>query len=470
MELHDLSALEQARAIAHGEVTAVALTEHYLARAERHNATVGAFARITPDLALHMARAADDVVRASGGGDLPALHGVVCPVKDLESIAGVPTGFGTSLAFPTPEFDDNVVVAMRSAGLVFTGKTSAPEFGLPCYTEPAGAPPARTPWDLTCSASGSSGGAAAAVAAGLAPIAQGSDGGGSIRLPASVCGLVGIKPTRGRVSNGPASDGVGDLVSIGPLARSVRDAAALLDVMSVPFEGDPFRAQPQSETFLAAADLPLGSLRVGMFTEPMVGTTPPTADVVAAVAATATLLVDLGHRVEEIPPLLTPADVPHFEVIWAAGVAGLALPPQASHVLRPLTAWLAERGRELSAGDLAAAVLAMRRAARRALVASAEYDVILAPTAAAGPFPVGFLRNDDDPAADFAAQKQWASYTAACNVTGQPAINVPLYWTAQEVPIGVQLIGRPNAESTLIALAAQLEEAQPWQHHRPTLW
>lgn len=470
MELHDLSALDQAQAIARGDITSVALTEHYLARAERHSDTVGAFARLTPDLALEMAAAADREVAATGGAGLPPLHGVVCPVKDLESIAGIPTCFGTGLDFPPATHDDNVVTAMRAAGLVFTGKTSTPEFGLPCYTEPAGAPPARTPWDLECSAAGSSGGAAAAVAAGLAPIAQGSDGGGSIRLPASVCGLVGIKPTRGRVSNGPVSDGVGDLVTIGPLARTVRDAAALLDVMSVPFIGDPYRAQTQSTSFLAATDSPPGTLRVGVFTEPMVGVTPPTAEVVAAVAATASLISELGHVVEQIAPLMTAADVPHFEVVWAAAVAGIPLPPGSETVIMPLTRWLLERGRATSAGELVAAVNLMRQVGRRALQATASYDVVLAPTAAAGPFRVGSMRDDEDPAADFHAQKQWSSYTAACNVSGQPAINIPVQWTAEDIPIGVQLIGRPNSESTLISLAAQLEEAQPWQHRRPALW
>ena len=470
MHLHDLSGLAQAAAISRGELTSVELTEHYLDRAERIGDTVGAFARITPDLALELAAAADRKVAATGGGGLSPLHGVVCPVKDLENVAGVPTGFGTRLASAPATQDDNVVAAMRAAGLVFTGKTSTPEFGLPCYTEPDGAPAARTPWDLRCSAAGSSGGAAAAVAAGLAPVAQGSDGGGSIRLPAGVCGLVGIKPTRGRVSNGPVSDGVGDLVSIGPLARTVADAAAMLDIMAVPFVGDPFRAQDPTTTFLAAAHTRPGQLRVGVFTEPMVGVTPPTAEVVTAVHDTAELLSALGHRVEEVPAPFTPADVPHFEVVWAAAVAGIPLPADSETQLSPLSRWLRGRGLAYTAGDLAAAVNLMRRAARRGLLATAHYDVLVAPTAAAGPFPVGSMRDDADPARDFDAQKQWASYTAACNVSGQPAINVPLHWTAGGIPIGVQLIGRPNSESTLIALSAQLEEAQPWQHRRPTLW
>jgi amidase len=469
-QLHDLSAIEQGAAIRGRVVSAVELAQHYLARSEQYGPSVGAFVTLTPELALAQARAADARLAAGDPADLSPLLGVVCPVKDLNSVAGVPTTFGSAGFVVTPPTDDNAVAAMRAAGLVFTGKTNTPEFGFPNYTEPEVAPPARTPWDLTRSAAGSSGGAAAAVAAGLAPIAQGNDGGGSIRLPASVCGLVGLKPSRGRVSNGPAADGVGDLVAIGPLARTVRDAAALLDVLATEFVGDPFRAAPVPGSFLSAAGEDPGRLRVGVFTTPVVGHVDAAAEVLTAVSDTVDLLTGLGHEVVEIPPPIPASAVAEFEVVWASLADSLPLPPEVEKQLRPLTSMLRERARGISSGRLAGAVSAMRGIARQAMIATEPFDVVLSPTASAPPFLVGQLRDDDDPDADFEAQKDWAGYTAIYNVTGQPSINVPLNWTDRDLPIGVQFAARTGAERLLIALAAELEEARPWAHRRPTIW
>lgn len=251
--LHDLTALEQADAIRTRTLSPVELAEHYLARTEALNDEVGAFITITPELALEQARAAEQAVMDSADpGELPVLHGVVVPVKDLQFLGGVRCTMGSATYDITPFGDDHVVTRLKQGNVVMTGKTNTPEFGLPCYTEPSVALPARTPWDLSRSAGGSSGGAAAAVAAGLAPVAHGSDGGGSVRIPASVCGLVGIKTSRGRTSTGPLRDPVGEFPVNGPLARTVRDAAALLDVMAGAFPDDPypaprsFRAKPSS--------------------------------------------------------------------------------------------------------------------------------------------------------------------------------------------------------------------------------
>lgn len=469
-QLHDLTALEQGAAIRRGEVSSVELAQHYLVRSEEHGPAVGAFIRLTPELALEMARAADALVATKDLAGRSPLLGVVCPIKDLDSVAGVPTTFGSAGVVLTFPYDDNAVAAMRAAGLVFTGKTNTPEFGFPNYTEPEIAPPARTPWDLTRSAAGSSGGAAAAVAAGLAPIAQGSDGGGSIRLPASVCGLVGLKPSRGRVSNGPSGYGVGDLAVIGPLARTVRDAAALLDVQAVSFVGDPFRAPPPEDTFLSAAGADPGRLRIGVFTTPVVADVAPSPEVLAAVADTVELLLELGHEVVEIPAPIPTSAVAEFEVVWASLADSLPLPPEVEQQLRPLTAMLRERARRVPSGRLAAAVNTMRGIARQAIIDMEPFDAVLSPTASAPPFLVGALRDDEDPDADFEAQKDWAGYTAIYNVTGQPSINIPLNWTDQGLPIGVQFAARMGAERLLIALAAELEEARPWAHRRPSIW
>lgn len=467
--VHDLSALDQAQAIATGEVTAEYLLDHYLARSEAIGPEVGAFVRLTPQLARDQARAVDLAV--ARGDALPSvLAGVVCPIKDLDMVAGVPSTMGSAAIEIIPDDDSNVVTALRDGGLVCSGKTTSPEFGLPCYTEPDGLPPARTPWDLSRSAAGSSGGAAAAVAAGLAPLAQGSDGGGSIRLPAAVCGLVGLKPSRGRVSNGPRDDAVGDLVCRGPIARTVRDAAALLDVMARPFPGEPYPRNAVAAPFLQAADTDPGRLRIGWYTDPVIGVTAPTDEVVSAVAATVDLLEGLGHHTTEIAPPMEVSAAAVFEVIWWSLADSVALPEAVESALTPLTRWQRTLGRRIRAGELAAAVAESRYLARQALTTMAPFDVVLSPTTAAGPFKVGSMRDDSDPAGDFHAQKQWAAYTAIYNITGQPALSLPLWWTNEDLPIGVQLAAAPGNEHLLISLAAQLEGAQPWQHRRPPMW
>lgn len=468
-ELHHLSALEQAKLIRGGEITSVELTEHYLNRIEQLNDSLGAYTFVAPDQAIAQAQAVDDLVRSKVALPSP-LAGVVCPVKDLETAAGMPTRFGSRALTLTDAGDANVVSAMRTAGLVFSGKTNTPEFGFPCYTENDIAPPACTPYDLSLSAAGSSGGAGAAVAAGLASIGQGSDGGGSVRLPAAVNGLVGIKPSRGRISNGPTGDSVGDLVVYGPLARTVADAAALLDIMSTPFTGDPYGVVGSDANFLAACESPCGPLRIGVHTDPLVGVTPPTAEVLAAIDSTVSLLEHLGHDVEEMKWPIGQQAVPLFEVLWTTSAAAMPLTDEQWEQTLPLTRYLRDRGQQHTAAELASVVSQIRTLARTAMTQTAGFDVLLSPTAAAGPFPVGSMRNDADPAADFWAQKQWSSYTAVYNVTGQPAISLPLYWNGAGLPIGVQFAGRMGDEATLIALAAQLEEAQSWHDHHPRMW
>jgi len=472
-ELHDLTALEQASAIREGQTTAVELTEHYLSRSERLSGEVGAFITLTAESALAQASAADEIVRAaSDPGELPVLWGVVCPTKDLNQVAGVHCTFGSKALQIDAVADDNVVSNLRKGGLVFTGTTNTPEFGLPCYTENDIAPPARTPWDLTRSAGGSSGGAGAAVAAGLAPIAQGSDGGGSIRIPASVCGLVGLKPSRGRVSNGPLPDGLGELAVQGPLARTVLDAAALLDVMTGGFPDDPFLAPPldPGHSFLDAASREPGILRVGRYCTPVIADSEVDPECLAAYEATSDLLEELGHVVEDVPPPFGHDTVGSFEVIWAAGAAGIPIPPERESELLPLTTWLRERGMRASGVELTRALAIARSVARMVIQATASYDVILTPTLAKPPVPIGSIRNDADPAADFEAQKAFTPFTAPYNITGQPALSLPLYRTAEGLPIGSQFIGRPRDEVTLLSLGAQLEQARPWLGWTPDLW
>src|SRR6478735_10876580 len=253
---HDLTALEAAAAVRSREVSPVEFVEHALDRIARLDDRLGAFVTLTADAARRQAKEAERAVLAADDpGSLPPLLGVPTAIKDLNLTKGVRTKLGSaSYADFVSPIDDYIVELLRAAGTISLGKTATPEFGLPCYTETDIGPPTRSPWDPTRMAGGSSGGAAAAVAAGLLPIAQGSDGGGSIRIPASVCGLVGLKPSRGRVSRAPRyGDPVG-LATAGTLARSVRDAAALLDVLAGRRVGDPFWAPDPSGTFLDACD------------------------------------------------------------------------------------------------------------------------------------------------------------------------------------------------------------------------
>ncbi|MEZ5186569.1 MAG: amidase [Candidatus Nanopelagicales bacterium] len=467
MALHDLSALEQAEAIKSGELTAVELTQHYLRRSE---AVTGAFVVLTPDLALAQARAADAAV--ADGSAVGDLLGVVCPVKDLNFMVGANARMGSAALDLHSYEDDYVVQAMREAGLVFTGKTTTPEFGLPCYTEPEPevSAPARCVWDAARTAGGSSGGAAVAVASGLAPIAQGSDGGGSVRIPASANGLVGIKPSRGRVSNGPLRDPVGDLVTGGPLARTVADAAALLDVMSVPFPGDPHYAPPPASSFLQAARTPVGSLRIGFFSEPIITNVPVDPRSREAVEQTASRLAELGHMVEQIPRPFGPELVPQFEALWYTLAALTPVMPEDEAKLQPMTSYLRSLGLGVTGLQLAMAVSLLRIQTRATLAAWKDFDVVLTPTVN-GPAPlVDDIVDLDDPAQDFENQKRWAAYTAAFNMTGQPAVSVPMHWTPDGLPIGVQLVGHMYAEETLIRLAAQLEQAHPWHDRKPAAW
>ncbi|HVT65924.1 MAG TPA: amidase [Mycobacteriales bacterium] len=469
-DLHDLTLLEQAAAVRAKSVSPVELVEHYLARIDKLSDTVGAFVTVTAESAMDAARAAEQAV-ADGAADLPPLHGVPTAIKDLNLVAGVVTRFGTS-ALPGIDLgiDDAVTTKLKAAGLINLGKTNTPEFGLPCYTEPDVAPPARTPWDLTRSAGGSSGGAAAAVAAGLVPAAQGSDGGGSIRIPSSVCGLFGVKPSRGRVSNAPVSSEISGLAVNGPLARTVRDAAALLDAMAGPAASDWQWAPPPTATFVAACDASAGRLRIGRFATPVIADAEVHPDCLAAYDAASAALADLGHEVIDHTPTFTAELVPAFETVWSQEFLSLPFDESVEANTRPLTRWIRERGRSATGAQVYAALATLRQAARVELEATYGFDAVLTPTLAQPPALVGGLRDDDDPAADFEAQKRFTPFTAPYNMSGQPAVSVPLHWTAAGLPIGVQLIGRPYGEATLLALAAQLEVAVPWSARRPECW
>jgi amidase len=385
---------------------------------------------------------------------------------------GVPTKLG-SKAFDdfVPPFSDYVVEKLRTAGTISLGKTNTPEFGLPCYSETHVAPPARTPWDLTRSAGGSSGGAAGAGAAGQVPWAPGRGGGGAVRIPSSGWGGVGIKVSRGRISRGPLQGDITGLSWDGPLARTVRDAAAMLDAMQGPMPGDPHWAPPPQQSFLSYADAPPGRLRIGRSREPLVAGATVHPHVVEAYEAASELLSSLGHEVVDVTPPYDPAQlVPNFEILWAVSASGVPVAPEREELLLPLTRWLRDRGNKTSANEFTAAMSTLQAATRMGIAATADLDVVLTPTVAQPPVPIGYFSETGDPAEEFERMKQFTPWTAVFNMTGQPAVNVPLHWSPDGLPIGVMLVGRPADEATLISLSAQLEEARPWRERHPAMW
>jgi amidase len=472
-QIHDLTVLELAAAVRGRELSPTEITGHYLDRIERLNAEVGAFYTVTADLARDQASQAEKAVTQAGDPrGLPPLTGVPIPIKDMNMVAGVRQTLG-SLAYSSniPAEDDYVTAALRGAGAVITGKTATPEFGLPCYTETAIGPPARTPWDLSRSAGGSSGGAGAAVAAGLAPAAQGSDGGGSIRIPASVCGLFGLKPTRGRISYAPIVPDLSGLSINGPLARTVADAALLLDVMTGNWPGDMYTLPPlpAGETFLGHASRDPGRLRIGRTLEHAVGGAEVHPDCVAAYEEASALLASLGHEVEDIQMPFGPDVVPSFETLWYSMATLTPVTAGDEERLLPLTRYLRERGKATSAADLIFAQAYLQFIVRGAWKTLNQFDAVLTPTLASPPVPVGYF-DEVEPPENFERQKRFTPYAAIYNVTGQPAVSVPLHWTDGGLPIGVMLAGRMGDEATLISLSAQLEAARPWRDRHPSLW
>lgn len=466
MDVTALPALALAKKIQAGELTATEVVAAHLERSERLSACVGAFARLSPGRALEQAAAIDAKLEA--GQDAGPLAGVPCPIKDLNPVAGLGHEAGSAaLAGMVAEVDDDIVGALAAAGTVMTGKTATPEFGLPCYTEPEGAPPARTPWDLARMAGGSSGGAAAAVATGLAPIAHASDGGGSIRIPASCCGLVGLKASRGRISPGRLRQPGPGLTTDGVLTRTVADTAAALDLLAGPRPGDTYAAPALAGTFVQAAGRVPGRLRIGVLTTPVIAEADVHPACLAAVAKVADHLTGLGHEVVDAQVPFPAERWRAFEALWSVGAASIPLPPTAEPALRPLTRWLRETGRRTGGVAYADAVAAVQRLTVDIALAWDGYDAVLTPTLAQPPLPIGAIRDDDDPAGDFAAQVRFTPWTSVANLSGRPAISLPLHVAELDgvlLPIGVMFAGRFGEEALLLSLAAQLESTMGWTH------
>ena len=464
VELAFTPALEQARLIREGELSPLELTELYLSRIEALDSSLGSFVRVAAEQAIADARAKTEQLanRSANSEPLPPFFGVPIAVKDLNSVAGLPCAYGVKLLQNRMATeDDGVVQRLRRAGFVILGKTATSQAGMLPYTEPPGFLPSRNPWNLDYTPGGSSGGAAAAVAAGLLPIAQGSDGGGSIRGPAFCCGLVGIKPSRGRVSMAPYGDRLSGIATSGPLARTVADAAALLDALSGYTTGDPYWLPDPDPCFWVAAHIPSKLLRIAYATRmPPIGEADATCS--QAVLDTARLLEQQGHTVEPGSPdyegLLEP-----FATIWQAVLSEAAIP---GLVLERMNRWLLRRARSCSSGEYLRAVSTMQRISRRIVGFFDQVDVLVLPVYLHSTIRVGEwvkLR----PSKTMEKIIHWVAPCPPFNATGQPAIALPTGFGPNGLPIGVQLVGRPGDEATLISLAADLEAVGSWSQHRP---
>lgn len=411
--------------------------------------------------------------------DLPdgPFRGVPFPVKDLHlQIAGTVTTNGCALFRDAVASADSTLIGRyRAAGLVLFARSTSPEFGLTLSTESSLWGATRNPWNLSRMAGGSSGGAAAAVAAGIAPLANASDGGGSIRIPASCCGLFGLKPTRMRTPLGPLrAESWNGMSSIHAVTRSVRDSAALLDATAGPELGDPYWAPPAERPYLEEVGTPPGRLRIALLrTAPSGIATEP--ECLRAVDAAARLCAELGHDVEEATPALDGSGIGSAMVSTISVATRVALEARAADLGRPLAesdvepvTWAMVQGALGTTGlDMARARDTILRASRDMARFQERWDVILSPTLARVPLELGLCslsRRDVD--GYFREIVTVSPFTSTANVTGQPAMSVPLHWTADGLPIGVMFAGRFGDEATLFRLAGQLEQARPWAERR----
>ena len=449
------------------KLSPVELVEMSLRRIETLNPQLNAFLTICADEALAAAKLAENQVMS--GEALGALHGIPVPIKDLNRTAGIRTTRG-SLIFKddVPDADDLVVARIRSAGAIITGKTNTPEFGHRGTTENLLGEPCRNPWDATRTPGGSSGGAAVSVASGLSSIAQGSDGGGSIRIPAGFCGVYGIKPTRGRVpSNYNGAGGWNVFGQTGPLSRTVKDAAFLLNAMAAPNPQNPMSILEEPPDFQAALSGGVKGLKMALV--PNLGGMPVEPDVLAKIQAAAKQFSNMGAIVEEPDVTLDGMLLREsFRTIFISDYSaslGWILDVHADELMPSMRAFLEDAAR-WTVADLSRSLREMERLKGRMRDLFSTYDILLTPTTAVAAFPI---EGWPDTINGVSVDPRWA-FTPFCylfNMTGQPAASVPAGFTATGLPIGLHVVGRFGDEATVLRVSAALEEAQPWTSHRP---
>ncbi len=456
-------ALEQAKRIRQKEISPLELLDFYLERIERYDPQIGSHFAVMSELARSDAKAKTEQLAATNDlASLPPFFGVPIPIKDLNAVAQMPCSAGVaSLQDQIPEHEDGMVTKLREAGFVLLGKTATSQLGSLPYTEPEGFPPTRNPWNLERTPGGSSGGAAAAVAAGLSPVAQGSDGGGSIRIPSACCGLVGIKPSRGRVSSAPVGDRLHGMATDGPIARTVADAAALLDAMSGYICGDPYWLGKPNPSFLEATRQATGSVRIAYATS-FSGLPPADATAKQAVLDTTQRLCELGHEATEACPNFEGLVEP-FTTIFAAAVSSAGIPPSA---LDPINRMFFQKGEQITAGEYLQSIQHIQILSRQIVGFFQDIDVLVLPVLLHPPIRVGeWSQLSLEQTLDNITR--WIASCPPFNATGQPAIAVPVGFDDNGLPVSVQLIGKPAAESTLISLASQLEAVYCWHYQYP---
>ncbi|TQJ58825.1 amidase [Arthrobacter sp. SLBN-83] len=464
-ELHELPALVLRGLLRSGTVSAVEAATHFLGRIEQQNPLLGAFITVTGDQALEEARAADARHSRTDVGDLPVLHGMPIAFKDLTDVAGVVTTHGSAaLEHKAAPVDSPLVSLFKEAGVTTLGKTQVPEFGLTAYSENRIAPPSRNPHAPSRSSGGSSGGSAAAVAAGLLPFAPGTDGGGSVRIPASACGLVGLKPGRGLVTAGESAGDPARLVVPGPLVRSSGDAALMMDVLA---PGNAYLRTMQQEP---------PRLRIGITQDsPWSSTFPFTLEQEAldALGAGAALLEHAGHVLGDAAIRYDNRYPDAFTTAWTAGVGAARISPTREALLAPLTRTFRRRAQQRSPARLAEALAFLRQFQHDTVTQFGQWDLMLMPTLAQTPRPVGWFTgtahgSDRWPAAewpgdadgDYRKQCEYAPWSSMVNVCGLPAITLPVHWTGggagSGLPMGIQLVGPTGSEALLLQVAHQL--------------
>ncbi|HEV3266062.1 MAG TPA: amidase [Acidimicrobiales bacterium] len=461
------SALDTAAAIRRKEVSPLEVLDATLSRIDRRNPDLNAVIWRNDTVALAEAEALGERI-AAGADDLPPFAGVPIPIKDLCAVEGQPLTYG-SLGAPDQLSDHSelVVGAFRRAGFILTGRTNTPEFGSITVTENLRYGPTRNPWNPDHTPGGSSGGAAAAVASGMFSVAHATDGGGSIRIPASCCGLVGLKPSRGRVPS--LIPGWQGMAADGAVCLTVADAAALLDVMNVPDPGNWWPVPVPAAPFATELGKDPGRLRVALNTVSALGI-PVDDEAVAAVDATAKLLEQAGHSVERLDADIFDAEslAPFLHVVFA----GLAENPGIDwEKVEPNNRAGYAAAHEVDSVAFAESVVELHRLSRLIVARwGSEFDLLLTPTMAIEPPPVGVLKAvHETPEMPPLEVLSMAAFTAVFNITGLPAVSLPLHMAASGLPVGVQLVAGPWQDDRLLRVAAQLEAAAPWSDRHPAV-
>ncbi|KGX90945.1 hydrolase [Pontibacillus halophilus JSM 076056 = DSM 19796] len=462
MDLTNYDALGLKELLDRGEVTAEQLLTHYIEVMKQMNPGLNA---VIHEFGQDALQKISNQSFAKGG-----LHGLPFLVKDLNNVAGYPASSGSKLMQGfVPDEDDELVRRYREAGLVFFGKTNTPEYGFLPTTEPLHFGPTLNPWDRERSAGGSSGGAAAAVATGMAPFAHASDGGGSIRIPASACGVFGLKPSRGRI---PYAIYMNDYAVSHALTRSVRDSAALLDVIKGSGRGEGYPLLDQQTSFLEESKKAPRRLKIALSYD-WSGQVAIADEVRQSLNKTVELLQSLGHEVEEIEPKFDFEQYARdFCTVWIASGAviikhmGMLSGNEPSEEsLEPLSYQVYLDGERVSAMEYEEARVRLQRVAKMMAMYQEEYDLLLTPVLNVLPAKVGKFNHQRDPMQDMVeTMTHYVSFSQLANVTGQPSMSVPLYWTEEGIPIGSQFTGALGEEATLLQLATELEQAKPWFH------